>query len=50
MCDTDHFMVHYTTDVVYLVGGRTRTAHHIPSGTAVSRVCAPRAGHSAHMT
>ena len=41
-----HFMVHFTTDMVHLVGGRTHTAHHIPSGAAVSRV-APGAGHSA---
>ena len=41
-----HFMVHYTTDMAHLVGGRTHTAHIIPSG----KLCpgsVPGAGHSA---
>ena len=41
-----HFMVHFTTDKVHLVGGRTHTIHNIPSG----KLCpgnAPGAGHSA---
>ena len=41
-----HFMVHFTTDMAHLVGGRTHTAHNIPSG----KLCpgnAPGAGHSA---
>ena len=41
---TRHIMVHFTTDVVHLVGGRAHTVHHIPSGIPVY---APGAGHSA---
>ena len=35
-----HFMVHFTTDKVHLVGGRAHTVHNIPSGKLCPcRVC-----------